>query len=62
MGSMSDYKVKITGLRTFDPKEIPEVKALPEAKNLPACEIHKPGQEFIVHSDYKMPESFCQYA
>ena len=56
------FKVKITILRRFSPKEVFDTSPITPLRPLKACELFKDNQEFIVAENLKMPEGFCSGA
>ncbi len=61
---MPRYKVKITVLKAFDPKDVFEEIPINTATGKPhvACPIHKEGQTFIAERITTPPDGFCPNA
>lgn len=55
------HKVKITVLKRFNPSDVFRKSPVTPVGPLPACELFKDGQEFIVEN-LRMPEDFCNSA
>ena len=62
--NMPRYKVKITVLKAFDPKDVFEEIPINTATGKPhvACPIHKEGQTFIAERITTPPDGFCPNA
>ena len=59
---IQDAKCKITVVKRSLNQDIIDAYMKEEMKNSNLCSCLKEGDEFLVYSEFQMPENFCQWA